>query len=114
MLGQKKIVLFLEISWVKMFSLLTHLQKKHKKKKQNKLKNPRKTKETNKEKKRQNFVVNAMVSAREDGFTTDVSLNIQLFSQKTIWVTIFEFRFAFSSKNKHEGSLLLSEVRKTI
>ena len=83
-------------------------------KKQNKLKNPRKTKETNKEKKRQNFVVNAMVSAREDGFTTDVSLNIQLFSQKTIWVSIFEFRFTFSSKNKHEGSLLLSEVRKTI
>ena len=37
-----------------------------------------------------------------------------LFSQKTIWVTIFEFQFAFSSKNEHEGSLLLSEVRKII
>ena len=55
-----------------------------------------------------------MVSAREDGFTTDVSLNIQLFSKKTIWITFFEFQFTFSTKNEHGGSLLLSEARKTV
>ena len=55
-----------------------------------------------------------MVSAREDGFTTDVSLNIQLFSKKAIWITFFEFQFTFSTKNEHGGSLLLSEARKTV
>ena len=50
---------------------------------------------------------------------TPKQLNLQLtfplisnfFSKKTIWITIFEFQFTFSTKNENGGSLLLSEVR---
>ena len=36
------------------------------------------------------------------------------FSKKTIQVTIFQFQFTFSTKNDGEGSLLLSEIHKTV
>ena len=54
MLGQKKIVLFLEISWVKMFSLLTHLQKKHKEKAKQ-IKKPQKNKRNQQRKEETKF-----------------------------------------------------------
>ena len=54
-----------------------------------------------------------MVSAREDGFTTDVSFNIHVFSKEINQIIFFEFKFTFPTKNFHERSILLSEVCKT-
>lgn len=55
--------------------------------------------------------INSMVSAREDGFTTDASFNIQVFSKGTIYVS-FEFSVHFFNKGL-TWEVLLSEVRKT-
>ena len=65
------------------------------------------------------FVKNAIkterLSAREDSFTTDISLNTEvLFSKKHIRITIFEFQLTFSIRNEHERNILLSEARKTV
>ena len=55
---------------------------------------------------------NAIVSTREDGFTTDVSL--KFFSKKTIRVTIFEFQFTFSTKSEHGGAFYYQKYAKPL
>ena len=54
-----------------------------------------------------------MVSARDDGFTTDASLNIKVIFQRKPF-GLLSIKFTFSIKNEDEGSLLLSEINKAV
>ena len=54
-----------------------------------------------------------MVLARNDGFTTDASLNIKVIFQRKPF-GLLSIKFTFSIKNEDEGSLLLSEINKAV